>query len=163
MPSPFARTLRSIESDKFNLSLISTAVAITIIVAWSIWFFFSQITIYVDSTVIDIKGDGYIETRLSATDMKNVRQGQNAIIIFDGELGDELGVVSAMVNQIERGATEALVQLYAPYQFAELNAINTEPSGVIRIQIETTSPANLIMRALGRTSDTPALVSGPQQ
>lgn len=164
MASPFARSVRSIESDKFNVSLVTIAIAIVVILAWTLWFFFSQITIYVDSYDFIIEDSGFIQTSIPTNQAKNIKQGQSAVLLLDGDLGEELGVVSAYVYQIERHTEVADIELYTPSHYRDLSILQDDvPTGQVRIQIETASPAALILEALGRNADTPSLVSGPLQ
>lgn len=163
MASPFARSIRSIEADKFSLSIVTSSIAAVVIVLWAVWFFFAQITIYVDSNQIDVVGNGYVRTMLSANEAKNIKQGQPAIIQFDGEIGEQFGVVDAFVNEIARDTEITELELYTPKHYRQLDSIiNEGVSGVIRVQVETISPAGLILRAMGQTSDTPSFMSGPQ-
>lgn len=164
MASPFARSIRSIESDKFNVSIVTTAIATVVIIAWSLWFFFSQITIYVDSYDFVIEDSGFIHTSIATNQAKNVKQGQSAVLALDGELGEELGVISAYVYQIERHTEYVDIELYSAAHYRELSILEeNSPSGQIRIQVETASPATLIIEALGRNGEQPSLVSGPLQ
>ena len=164
MASPFARSVRSIESDKFNVSIVTTAIATVVIIAWSLWFFFSQITIYVDSYEFVVEDSGFIRTSIPTNQAKNVKQGQLAVLALDGDLGEELGIISAYVYQIERHTETVDIELYSPSHYRDLSILEENmPSGQLRIQVETASPATLIVEALGRNGEQPSLVSGPLQ
>ena len=46
MSSPFTRSLRSLEADRFRPQALWLALGATLLVAWTVWFFGSRIPLY---------------------------------------------------------------------------------------------------------------------
>jgi hypothetical protein len=161
MASPFARSLRSLEADKFSVSLIMTGVSVVIITIWLLWFFLARVTVYVDSNVFSVERTGYVTATFPTDDINDIRQGQTALVVLDGELGEQLGILEASVYQIDRGTNETDIELFVPYYGNTLAEVDDLPSGRVRIEVETATPLDLIMRAIGRGdgNDTPGFVS----
>src|SRR5262245_42859654 len=48
-PTPFARTLRAIESDGLGRSRLGIAIGAVLLIAWALWLSFARITLYESS------------------------------------------------------------------------------------------------------------------
>jgi multidrug resistance efflux pump len=57
MSNPFSRSLRSLHSDSFRLSILFLVLAAMLLAAWTAWFFFAKVSIYAISDRADLEVD----------------------------------------------------------------------------------------------------------
>src|SRR5262249_415629 len=58
MPSPFSRTIRSLNAERSRLSTAATLVSVVILGGWSLWFVAARVAIYETSEAARLEVDG---------------------------------------------------------------------------------------------------------
>lgn len=141
----FSRSLRSLEAERGVASYIVLAGAGALIVAWLIWFFFAQITLYETSSTFTVRRDGVLLVQFDDATLARIRPGQSAILIptlttngFAAPIEAEVVATPASTNR-----RDGVVQVYL--------YMNGRPSadlaGEVRVRVETVSPFVLILRS----------------
>ncbi len=95
MSEPFSRSLRSTRADNFKLTVVSLVIIVVLSLLWSVWFFFSKVSLYAVTKTARLEVDqeahpveAPISGRVIATAMRlgsEVRQGQ-LLVELDSEL-----------------------------------------------------------------------------
>lgn len=141
----FSRSLRSLDADRGIASYIVLACAITLIVAWLIWFFFAPITLYETSSTFTVQRDGVLLVQFDDSALTRIRPGQTAIMIptvktdgFAAPIEAEVLATPASTNR-----RDGVVQVYL-YMSGRPPA---ELTGEVRIRVEDVSPFTLILRS----------------
>ena len=95
MSEPFSRSLRSTRADNFKLTVVSLVIIVVLSLLWSVWFFFSKVSLYAVTTTARLEVDqeahpveAPISGRVIATAMRlgsEVRKGE-LLVELDSEL-----------------------------------------------------------------------------
>ncbi len=179
MASPFSHTLRSLHADSFRASAIGMTAAIVLLSAWFIWFFMARIPSYRISlnayttqaeTVTAIFPDDGTRVRETREQQviaeflpeaaEDIRPGQSALLYLDGEIGKQIGTVSAIVGKVSRSPKKAQVLLSALSDAGSPVHIPAKTTGQVKIVISSLSPATLVMRTAGFFADLPSVQPG---
>ena len=164
MPTPFANTLRSLNADRFHAALIGLGVALVLLIAWGCWFFLARMTIYEISVSAEVASDGFVIADFPAARPGRIRRGQAAWLypVLDGE--KQPGSVPAVVIDVIRSssAEPARVKLF-PVLERDQSEILAEGQKVrVEIEVESVSPAVMVLRTSGLLVDTPGVALSPQ-
>jgi len=164
MPTPFANTLRSLHADRFRASLIGLGVALVLLIVWGSWFFLARMTVFEVSASAVVAREGFVVADFPAAKLEPIRRGQSAWLypVMDG--AKKPVVVPAVVIGIIRSpSTEpARVKLY-PLSDRDPSEILPEGRNVrVEIEVESVSPAALVLRTSGLSVDTPGVALSPQ-
>ncbi len=164
MPAPFANTLRSLSADRFRGSLIGLGVALILLLAWGSWFVIARITVFEISASAVVTEDGFVIADFPAAKVERIRRGQ-AGWLYPGPDGTKQPVgVPAVVTDIigSRVAEPARVKLF-PVLDKDLSEILPEGRKVrVEIEVESVSPAALVLRTSGISVDTPGVGLSPR-
>ena len=151
MSSPFSRTIRSLHADSFLSVLIGVFIALVILIAWGIWFFFAQVTLYEKSQSARITGE-IVVAEFPAQLLHNIQPTRPARLYLDGAIGQQVGIISAVVTDvINPSQTEPTGQVKL-FAFVDANSpirLQKELTGQVEIEVEHLSPAQLVMRVSG--------------
>jgi hypothetical protein len=166
MSSPFSRTTRSLNADSFHTSLAGLTIALLLLTVWTAWFCMAEIAIYRTSLSARVTGkdvlvseftegarrpvertEKEIIAEFSPEDIGSIRPGQAAKVYLNTE--PRAGIFSARVDQV----TGTRVSLFG--QFAKAS-IRQGETGQVKIQVDSVSPAVLVMRASGLFDDIPS-------
>jgi hypothetical protein len=164
MPTPFANTLRSLNADRFHASLIGLGVALVLLIAWGCWFFLARMTMYEVSASALVAGDGFVIADFAAAKPGRIRRGQAAWLYPVRDGGKQAGSVPAVVIDIISSplAEPARVKLF-PVLDRDLSKLLPEGQKVrVEIEVESVSPAVLVLRTSGLLVDTPGVALSPQ-
>lgn len=164
MPTPFANTLRSLSADRFHASLIGLGVAFVLLIAWGSWFFLARMTIYEVSTSAVVADDGFVIADFPAAKSGRIRRGQAAWLYPVRDGAKQPGSVPAVVMDINESPSSepARVKLF-PVLDRDLSEILPEGQKVrAEIEVESVSPAVLVLRTSGFLVDTPGVALSPQ-
>lgn len=164
MPTPFANTLRSLNADRFHASLIGLGVALLLLIAWGSWFLLARITIYEVSPAAVVAKDGFVIADFPAARLERIRRGQAAWLypVPDGTKA-HLSVPAVVIDSIRTPSAEtAQVKLF-PVVDRDLSEILSAGQKVrVEIEVESVSPAVLVLRTSGLLVDTPGVALSPQ-
>ncbi len=160
MSTPFTRSIRILEADRFLPSIIVISVAILILAGWLAWLFFAQITLRESGKLITINNTGLVTIEMSPTAAQRVKSGQKGVLDLNGDIGEDLGLVPVIVTRRlpsngEKTQIEAQVILesFFVYQTDETYA------GTGRIDVDQVSPLNLFLRSTGQFLGAPQLTT----
>ncbi len=145
MAVDFSRTTRALAADGYRLVLIGLAVAILLLLAWSAWFFGSEIHFHATSRAARVIGDGAIRAEFTAGRVERIDYGQSARFLPDNATAP----VPVIVTEVRRrGDTLELTLVIDSHHDAGL-LLDTGETGRVRIETERLSPAQLVMRLAG--------------
>lgn len=145
MAVDFSRTTRALDADGYRLVLIGLAVAILLLLAWSAWFFGSEIHFHATSRTARMIGDGAIRAEFAAGRVERIDYGQSARFLPDNATAP----VPVIVTEIHRrGDTLELILVIDSHHDAGL-LLEPGTTGRVRIETERLSPAQLVMRLAG--------------
>ena len=164
MPTPFANTLRSLNADRFHASLVGLGIALVLLIAWGGWFFLARMTVYEVSASAVIARDGFVIADFPSAKLGRIRRGQAAWLspVLDGEKQPD-SVPAVVIDVIRASSAEpARVKLF-PVIERDLSEILPEGQKVrVEIEVESVSPAVLVLRTSGLLVDTPGVALSPQ-
>lgn len=187
MASPFSRTMRSLQTDNFYISLAGLITAIVLAIMWGSWFFMAQVTLHEvsqnvqvtdkESVVTEFPSDAHGVTqrtqstrrRVVVADfppeaMETIRPGQVALLRLEGKIGKQTGTIPAIViNVTSHPRGGGLVELLAEIDANAPNPFEEGVGGEVKIEVEYITPAALVMRASGLFVDTPPTSFSPQK
>ncbi len=164
MPTPFANTLRSLNADGFRAALIGLGVALVLLIAWGGWFVLARMTVYEVSASAVVTRDGFVIADFASAKLARIRRRQAAWLYPVPDGAKQPASVPAVVIDIisSPSAESAQVKLF-PVLDRDLSKILPEGQKVrVEIEVESVSPATLVLRTSGLSVDTPGVALSPQ-
>ena len=169
MAVPFAQPTRSLNADRGITTLIWVALLSLLLTIWLIWAFSAQFSVSVSSEPAPIRLDDSVSAFFSSNAGKQLKIGQKALIYLDAPPLSEPVVLPAQVIAVDRASDGFQVQVApdfrqiegAPVNSEILAAFSTPVSGHVAVEVESISPALLLLRSAGINADTAPLVSRP--
>src|SRR5215468_7145327 len=73
MPSPFSRTIRSLNAESSRLSTAATIISVVILGGWSLWFVAARVAIYETSEAARLEVDGAVHPIEAAVSGRVIR------------------------------------------------------------------------------------------
>ncbi len=164
MPAPFANTLRSLHADPFHASLIGLGIALFLLLAWGSWFLLARITIYEICPTAVVTKEGFVIADFPAAKLEHIRRGQAAWLypVADGAK-QPVSVPAVVIDSIRSPSAESAQVKLFPVVDRDLS--KTLPAGQkvrVEIEVESVSPAMLVLRTSGLLVDTPGIALSPQ-
>jgi len=169
MPRPFPLTIRSMEKDHPKTVMIILTIASILLLAWNVWFFFSQNPIFESS--IQAKVDNYPEKLISTFDgpgrtkehrqnlitaifpieMKNkILQNQKGFFFpstKQGKLSESIKVI--VINSIPNIEENTLVvRLKSIQDSNNQTKLHESSKGFVKIEITKTTPFKQLLHKL---------------
>jgi hypothetical protein len=164
MATPFARSVRSIQSDSFRSSLIGLSLAMVLMAAWMGWFFLARVTLYEHTDRVRITGREAAIATFPAGVEGRIKPGQLASLVFQVRGEDEPRTISAIVTDVDSQSERSQVRVTLFLLWDTRAAL--EQQDIVRatceIEVEYASPATLVMRAVGKGVETPDIRTSPQ-
>lgn len=152
MALAFPRSLRSLKRDSFRPSLITLSITIVLVVAWCVWFLFSAIPMYEASTNFSVQRDGSLQVSFGDNILKRLQAGSPATLEIkqSGGVTKYNGTVMDILpsNRTRTGAA------YIIFDTGKL--LKPDTQGQVQIQIESITPAQLLLRAIQSGDNAPA-------
>lgn len=164
MPTPFANTLRSLNADRFHASLIGLGVALVLMIAWGSWFLLARMTIYQVSASAVVARDGFVIADFPSAKLERIRRGQAAWLypVLDGAK-QPVTVPAVVIDIIGSPSTEPARVKLLPVLERDLSEVLPKGQKVrVEIEVESVSPAALVLRTSGLLVDTPGVALSPQ-
>jgi hypothetical protein len=164
MATPFANTLRSLNADSFHASLMGLGVALVLLIAWGSWFILARMTVYEVSTSALVASNGVVIADFPSTQPGRIRRGQAAWLYpVQGNAKQSVNVPAVVFGFIRSPSAEpAQVKLF-PVGEQDLRDILPEGQKVrVEIEVESVSPAVMVLRTSGLLIDTPGVALSPQ-
>ena len=169
MAVPFAQTIRSLSADRGIAALVLVALLSLLLAVWLIWAFAARFAVYATSETAPIRLDNTVTATFSTDAGKHLKKGQAALIYLDAPPLSEQVVLPAQVISVASLSDGVHVEVAADFRQIEAGPVNSEilaaftkpVSGHLAVEIETLSPATLLLRSAGINTDTAPLVSRP--
>lgn len=156
MAIAFPRSIRALGNDRFRPSFVTLVITMLFLLVWFAWFFFAQIPTYASSTNFKSGRNGSVTATLPAAALSRLKPGQKAILDLhtsDRTTTSYRGEV--LRKQTAAQNTDSTLELYFP----ELPPVPANTQGTLRVEIETTTPAALLLQAVRQSAG--ALSSPP--
>ena len=93
MASHYMHTMRSLEADRFNRSLLGLLFAVLLLTAWLGWFFFARLTIYEVSETAQLVRANKVVAVFPIATLGQIRRGQQAQLKLDSFSWTQYGTV----------------------------------------------------------------------
>lgn len=151
MSLSFPRSLRAFHNDSFRPSLVTLSIATVLLVAWGVWFFGAQVTLYETSREFQIAENRTLLVTFPPESLTRIRASQQALVRLEVGAGEPPVSYSALVmNTPETNAPDQRVEVYvlAP------EPLRPGLTGVVQVEVDYASPAALIMRPVGQLAGT---------
>jgi hypothetical protein len=138
--------MRSLQRDSFRLSLAALVVTILLLLAWSAWFFLAKVPLYETSRQFEVQRDGSLAVTFSPQALARIRPGQSAVLRLAETT--EQGAQSLPALVMNTPTTESRTNQVELYVFSP-ELLSPGLAGEVRVEVESVSPARLVMRSAG--------------
>ncbi len=147
MSLQFSRSLRSLSSDSFRAAKIGMILAISVIIALVVWFFFAKVTLYESSNAIQLTDSGRLLVTFPKETINRVRPGQPAILRVQQDPNQRAAAIPAIVygSDSQNGQAEILIlgdDLPTDITPGELQ-------GLVSVEVAYVTPVSLVLQATG--------------
>jgi hypothetical protein len=149
MAIAFPRSLRALGNDRFRPSTVTLALTCLVLFAWFGWFFLSQIPMLESSTNFKAGRNGSVTATFPAATLARFKAGQPATLQLN--VPDQTGTLyNGQVLRVQNASQTAnsTIELYFP----QLAQVPTNAQGTIQVQVETLTPATLVLQALRQSA-----------
>ena len=135
MPSPFSRTIRSLNAERSRLSTAATLVSVVILGGWSLWFVAARVAIYETSEAARLEVDGAVHPIEAAVSGRVIRT--SLAIGREVQAGEVLVEMESDAQRLQLIEEEARAAALA----AQLAALQGQTMAERRVQSETQAAA----------------------
>ncbi|HZF39575.1 MAG TPA: HlyD family efflux transporter periplasmic adaptor subunit [Blastocatellia bacterium] len=135
MPSPFSRTIRSLNAERSRLSTVATLASVVILGGWSLWFVAARVAIYETSEVARLEVDSAVHPIEAAVSGRVIRT--NLAIGREVQVGEVLVEMESDAQRLQLIEEEARAAALA----AQLAALRGQTTAERRVQSETQAAA----------------------
>jgi membrane fusion protein (multidrug efflux system) len=125
----------------------------------------ARITFYETGQIVSVNRDGTVTANFDPGALGRVQSGQAALLHLN-DVSQDLAepIPSIVVSVTGQGQEEQIqVELYILGEAIALISPQDNLTGQVEVEVERISPATLVMRASGLSTDSPALSTSPQQ
>ena len=157
MSTPFSRSMRALETDNFQSSIRRLILIGVLMIAWLCWFFIAPITLYEASETAQFIDNLHVIAYFPPSALGYLRPGQLGQLRLDGFPSVQYSTLPVVVETVgakiidgHLAATLAL-QPDVPSTLPQLGL-----TGQVEIESDHLTPANLLLRAAGRSASVPA-------
>jgi len=159
---PFVRSMRSLENDHFQRSIVMLVITAALFAVWASWMVWAQIPLYATTQVAQIVVDQEDATQFKivasfapAVALGRIYPGLPATMRLDGFPWAQYGTIQATVRHVATKINDGSVQvelaiIAPPRSFVPLQQ---GLPGEVEIELEQISPALLLLRAAGSLID----------
>lgn len=162
MNTPFSRSIRILDADKFRPSLLVIGLSVVILVGWLLWFFLARVTLMEVGKIVSIGNTGEVQTEFTGQNAQRIRVGQAGWLRIDGETGQELGLVPVVVVRRQAVSdTRWQVDLVVVDERIFTVPLAEVQTGQVQVAVERVSPAALLLRASGQVAGSPRVSTSP--
>lgn len=144
----FSRSLRSLRVDSFRISRLGLLFSIILMMGLLAWFFLAKITLYENSTSIQLRSDGMIEAGFSEEGLRRIREGQSVVLRIDRGADQSSLTIPGMVYDTRLVKDKVILYVYSDTLKEAL--INGKLTGRAEVEVEYVTPAQLLVRATGK-------------
>ena len=148
MSLQFSRSLRILRVDTFRAARIGMLFAILLMAGLLAWFFLAKVTLYENSTSFKFRDDGRIQASFSEEGLQRIRMGQAALVRLNMGPDQQQVTLPAAVYDLPQGSDQ--VELVAMTNEIPSEALSGKASGRVEVEVESLTPAQLVIRATGK-------------
>jgi hypothetical protein len=112
------------------------------------WFFLAKVTLYENSSTLQIQPDGQVVATFSEEGLRRVRQGQSVVLRIDQGADQPTLTLPAIVYDTQKGGGKVILYVFADELPA--GAADGKLTGRAEVEVEYVTPAQLVIRATGR-------------
>lgn len=165
MSTPFSRSMRSLQGSGIQASLLGLILVLLLLVIWLGWFFLARVGVYEFSTRIQIADDGTVRADFARAAQGRIKLYQPAYLRLDGEIGKQAGLIPAIVIESQNLPNEDRVQTDFVVYWETVPSVTPQKglTGQMEVEIESISPAVMVLRAAGFFIKQPVLQVSPQE
>ena len=145
MSTAFSRSVRLMNQDGFNLSLVSLVFLFIFLSAWMIWFFMARMPIYATSNDYQVTKTGSLNVTFSDEDLLKILPGQSAELALPESAGSPTQTLKAKVMGVPTPGHK-FVEVYV-FGSTGQPELDKYAGGNVKIQVEEVSPASLVLRS----------------
>jgi hypothetical protein len=148
MSVSFPQTMRSLKSENIRPSLFALIIIILLLAGWFMWFFFANVPVYQASTDLTINREGLLVATYSKQVASKIRLGQPVTLKLkqttDHAAANLNGVVMDILKTTDEKYRNVEIYLFSPEE------IPSSPSGQVMIEVDSVSPASLVVESTGQ-------------
>jgi hypothetical protein len=144
MAISFPRSLRALGSDRFRPSLVTLCITSLLLLVWFAWFWFASIPQYETSADLRVGRNGSVNVTLPAAARARVQPGQKATLTLVPP--GQRAMYNGEVLRVRE--TDGTAELYFP----ELAQFPMRSRATVQIEIETRTPASLVLDAVRQSA-----------
>jgi hypothetical protein len=122
--------------------MVSLVLLLCVLGAWLAWFFFASVPVYATSHEFQLTRGGNLLVTFPPETLARLLPGQKATLTLPPPNGPTYQ--AEVLNRPDQGQRAVEIYLFAP---ADAFAPQTPPSGVVKVEMETVSPATLLLRS----------------
>jgi hypothetical protein len=144
IPTDYTKSAFSISTDNLLVRLFAATCLALLLVGWALWFFLANLTFYEASKSATINTNGAIVAQFEAKAIKRLKLGQMALFQPKSTTTTSTSI-QLRIAKIDSKSHK--VDLWP----VEPNALKNqkEPTGQVKVEVETVTPATLVLRAAG--------------
>jgi hypothetical protein len=148
MSLQFSRSLRALRVDSFRPSRIGLFLATLLMGGLIAWFFAAKVTLYENSVSLQFNEAGRLMATFTPEGMKRIRQGQTAMLHIDAGTDQPAESLPAMVFDVK--ADSNVVEILVKSNDVPESLKTGNLSGRVEVEVEYTTPAQLLLRVSGK-------------
>lgn len=164
MAVPFSRSSRTLTADSFRYTLVALLVAAVLLTGWCVWFFGTTIKFTESSEDLRQGEGGTLIVWFPKDKLSRIHPGQQARFFPTITTAKQTGGIAAVVAEVDHLATQDKGQVVLVIKADRQSAasLTDEWSGRVEVEVESASPASLVMRSSGLASGSAETISGSQ-
>lgn len=163
MSISFTQSMQSLQADHGRFSLWGLGVAALLLCSWFFWFLTPSLTVYANGHLTQLTRSGDLVATLSAQEGLNLRAGQTAHVYPPGVTTPQQSLPATVLDVTTPAQGNQLqMRLYLRDDTEIESYFPGGVSGEVQVEVETISPAVLLLQTLGQWVETPAVSLSPQ-
>jgi hypothetical protein len=140
--------MRSLTIDSYRASRIGMILAAILMLALILWFLLARVSLYEISTDVTLTQDGRLLANFSPEAQGRIQPGQTASIRLTG--GPEGQIVTLPATVVGKDPTTNQVEFWAIANDVPADVLQGNLSARVEVQVESITPARLLLRASGK-------------
>jgi len=148
MSLQFSRSMRSLTIDSYRASRIGMILAAILMLGLILWFLLAKVSLYETSTNVTLTQDGRLLASFNSDALARIQPGQTATISLTG--GPEGRTVLLSATVIGKDPDTNQVEFWAIANNAPPDILQGNPTARVDVQVESITPARLVLRASGK-------------
>lgn len=149
--------MRSLELDSFRPTLLTLLAAALLLIGWTAWFLLAEVSLYAvtDHARLEMGEEALVVAEFAPSEpVGRVRPRQVGRLRLEGFPPARYGMVSVTVSRVAKESQNGRVRVELVLDGTPDLPVSMQQSlpGTLEIEVERVSPAQLVLRAIGRAS-----------